>query len=597
MVGINGFGCHANLASLVLIGTVLTTAGATVQVRDSSKGPVQTPAGVISGVVVAADTGRALQEVTVSIRSNELRLSRSVVTDSSGWFIFSELPFGRYTLSSSKAGYLDVTWGQRQPGGIGPGMPIVLTQGRRPENLSLAMPRGGAIEGRVMDESGEGVFGAEVRLMRLIWLNGARVPQSLRNNAVTDDRGYYRISALTPGDYLVVAKPRDSEVDALIAEAKSQAAAQGGAVKFVNPKPEQIRALMKQLGYPLSPSLGTSSYTPMFYPGTPESAAATVVTVSVGQQLTGIDIALSRIAMSQIAGVLVSTSRPLLEAAQVFLVGTDPMTTTQTTRPAADGRFAFQHVTPGSYSVEARSVSASNPHADRYWGSAPVVVGPGEATEVSLSLRRGVIASGTLALDTGAQLDTTSLEVVFGPMARGAKDAPVRAKVDPLGRWSAAGLPPGRYQVSVSGLRDGTMTKSAMLRGVDILDGLLEVDGEHGIDGLTILLTTRISELTGRIVERTGQLVEGGTVVLFARDSRYWRAHSRRVRTARSASDGTYRIRGLPPGSYAMLATFDIDPQQVFQASFLQELLSRSMTFTLADGERRVQDVVALDIR
>jgi hypothetical protein len=49
--------------------------------------------------------------------------------------------------------------------------------------------------------------------------------------------------------------------------------------------------------------------------------------------------------------------------------------------------------------------------------------------------------------------------------------------------------------------------------------------------------------------------------------------------------------------SYAMVATFDIDPQQVFQANFLQELLSRSTAFTLADGERRVQDVVTLDIR
>jgi hypothetical protein len=45
------------------------------------------------------------------------------------------------------------------------------------------------------------------------------------------------------------------------------------------------------------------------------------------------------------------------------------------------------------------------------------------------------------------------------------------------------------------------------------------------------------------------------------------------------------------------VAAFDIDPQMVFQASVLQEFLSRSTTFTLADGERRVQDVVTLDIR
>lgn len=136
-----------------------------------------------------------------------------------------------------------------------------------------------------------------------------------------------------------------------------------------------------------------------------------------------------------------------------------------------------------------------------------------------------------------------------------------------------------------------------MFNGLDILDESLEVDGERTIEGVRIQVTTRVSEVTGRIVERAGQPIAGGTAIIFSRDTHHWRPRSRRIRTARSATDGTYSIRGLPPGRYAVVAALDIDPQKVFQASVLQEFLSRSATFPLADGERRVQDVVTLDIR
>jgi hypothetical protein len=75
-------------------------------------------------------------------------------------------------------------------------------------------------------------------------------------------------------------------------------------------------------------------------------------------------------------------------------------------------------------------------------------------------------------------------------MARGARDAPIRARVDASGSWSAAGLIPGRYQLSVSGLGNGMITRSAMFNGLDILDESLEVDGERSIDGVRIQVTT-----------------------------------------------------------------------------------------------------------
>src|SRR3954447_25038676 len=73
--------------------------------RDTPAQPqdaVPTPAGRITGRVVASDNGRPVKRARVFVTAVELPGGRGVLTDDQGIFDLTELPAGRYTLTVSK---------------------------------------------------------------------------------------------------------------------------------------------------------------------------------------------------------------------------------------------------------------------------------------------------------------------------------------------------------------------------------------------------------------------------------------------------------------------------------------------------------------
>jgi hypothetical protein len=94
----------------VLLGTVLVGASAAAQTQITT--------GVIQGAVTDP-TGAILPGVTVEAQNVDTNLSREVVTDGSGRFLFLQIPPGRYTVTFSLTGFatlkqegLEVTVGQ-----------------------------------------------------------------------------------------------------------------------------------------------------------------------------------------------------------------------------------------------------------------------------------------------------------------------------------------------------------------------------------------------------------------------------------------------------------------------------------------------------
>ena len=159
--------------------------------------------GVISGTVIS-DSGAPIARARVTLSAAAVR---TAVTDEQGAFRFASLPPDEYALSVSKIGFLDVAYGERQPGSGRPGTPIHLEPGQRIDVLSLRMPRGGVITGTVLDESGEPAIAVPVRAYR--WrIRGGEPTFAATSFDHTDDRGIYRIPFLAPGDYIIAATPR-----------------------------------------------------------------------------------------------------------------------------------------------------------------------------------------------------------------------------------------------------------------------------------------------------------------------------------------------------------------------------------------------------
>jgi hypothetical protein len=63
------------------------------------------------------------------------------------------------------------------------------------------------------------------------------------------------------------------------------------------------------------------------------------------------------------------------------------------------------------------------------------------------------------------------------------------------------------------------------------------------------------------------------------------------VQQARPASDGRYRVTGLPPGEYYISAATDVEEGELYESSFLNLLVTGAFKITLGDGEKKVQDL------
>ena len=159
--------------------------GGQVPARDNLAPPA-VGTGSVSGVVVVEGAGTPVRRARITLTGPELRGGRTSVTNDQGQFSFATLPAGRFTMTASKAGYVDIAYGAKRPGR--PGTPIQLAEGQKLEKANITLPKGSVVTGVVIDENGEPSPGTAVRVMRYIMRTGERTLQSAGQDQ-TDDRG------------------------------------------------------------------------------------------------------------------------------------------------------------------------------------------------------------------------------------------------------------------------------------------------------------------------------------------------------------------------------------------------------------------------
>jgi hypothetical protein len=153
-------------------------------------------AAVIRGTVVEQPAGRALSRTVVTLQpvSGTPGELRSLRTNNLGQFEFDGLAAGAYVIRASRRGFMTIEYGQKQWNSAG--IPLSVAA-EASSFLNLRLPRYPGITGTVVDENDVGMPEMEVFAYR------ATQPPQLVAHAVSDDRGVYRISGLTPGTYLV----------------------------------------------------------------------------------------------------------------------------------------------------------------------------------------------------------------------------------------------------------------------------------------------------------------------------------------------------------------------------------------------------------
>jgi hypothetical protein len=363
------------------------------------------------------------------------------------------------------------------------------------------------------------------------------------------------------------------------------------------------------------------------------------VSVGVGEERSGIDFQLQLLATARLQGQVASQDGTLPTGTQVSLMAADRTATPaglgiNSTRVDANGQFTFRDVTPGQYTLQARGVvrraaesGAPAPArggrggplgpvppgqiAQVLWASADVSVNGQDVSNVPLILQPGMTVSGRVEFQgMTAQPPPDLTRVRVSLMPRGPQTFEIAnvppAEVDALGRFTIAGVAPGRYVLSATlsgagrgaGPAPATPTggsqwslASAMADGRDILDFPLEIGPNQHVQGATLTFTDRIPELSGQIQDAAGRPTADFTIIVFPSDNRYWLPQARRIAAARPGTDGRFQLRSLPAGEYRLTAVTDVEPGEWYDPAFLSQLLSASIPISLREGEKKVQDI------
>jgi carboxypeptidase family protein len=582
----------------------------------------------LAGVVKDAQSRpQPVAGAIVTLTGTEIPNGRAAITDDQGRFSFDRLPAGQFSLSSSKPAYLKSTYGAVRPGGRG--TRITLAAGQELTEIELTMPHGAAISGTLRDQRGAPVSGIQVSVI----LTSATSTAPPRIDPVnTDDRGAYRVFGLTPGSYLVAVSPRSSgglgevgimsatEVDAALARLRQRSAAPGAAA------PASRDSSPSSIVRPTS----TFSTAPVYYPGVTSAAAATVITLGLGDDRAGIDViyqlARSSVVSGTISGAGASQNvgvflTPAGSIAVPASFGAGPMLARRTGN--GDGPFVFTNVTPGKYTLMARttpppptgargaaplppSVTAAL-SATALFAMSSIEVDGQDITSIALALQPALRVSGTVSLQTingspppdfarmtlrlsSASGETSGpMPVVLNGLAVSSSQTLISA-VTPDGKFVFDGVIPGSYRILTLGIPAVWWPRSAMLDGKDLLDLHLEV-GTNEVAGIQMTLSDQHTQLAGRLLEPSGAPANGYYVVAISADRTHWLPVTRRLRSVRPNTDGRYTIDDLPPGDYYLAALTDADSEDWRSPDILTQIIASAVKVTLGDGEKKTQDL------
>jgi hypothetical protein len=636
-------------ALMILTGAAVPAAQFTVtQATGGMQGgqpppPMARGTGVIIGWAIDGSGPRPVPGVVVTLTVPGAAPVR-VMADAQGQFVFRDLPVGRFALTAARSGYLDGAYGRLRPGGQA--QTIDLAAAQHVGDVTIALWRFAAITGRVIDEHGDPIVSASVRVLKQTSVAGRRLFVNGPMDS-TDDRGVYRISSLEPGNYIVVvpmtqpfaAEAMIRSLGLPVPPPPPDGGAGNAAFVFRATMNGDNEVLVKGSDSGMPPTVvgedgQVLTYQTEFYPAATAASRATSVTVLSGDERAGIDFQLKPVRAVNVSGhVTVPDGRPNNLSVTLLPADTDVFTPIETAMAMTrgDGGFQFTHVPPGQYTLhvqrtfrmpmggETTTVVQNNggsvmrmmtlnrgggpgtatpplPVEPTLWADVPVSVGPGDLEDVAVPMQNGLRVSGRVEFSGSAtppsadQFPTIGLTLDPADGRTEGLGSAVRGRVESTGQFTTMGVPPGKYLLRVTA-PSGWVLRGAAANGQDASDVPIELrDGDAS--GVVITFTDRPSTLSGSATTPSGQPDAGAAVIVFPVDRQAWAGTGstpRRLRNVRTAQDGSYSFANLPTGDYFVAGVSDASTADWRSVEFLAALSRSAVRVTIAEGERKTQ--------
>jgi protocatechuate 3,4-dioxygenase beta subunit len=493
------------------------TAGAFAQAKDdhtaSIAGRITRGDQPLAGVLVFAN------------RSNNYggwqATSGAAKTDEDGRYKLTNLAAGQYLIMPRALA--DVFTGSDT---LSAGKPVLVQAGETVEAVDFVLTKGSVITGKVTDENGEPVVGAEIRLL----LKADRPPSLTYYSShfylmnKTDDRGVYRLFGLPPGKYL-------------------------------------LRVGSEEDGSPLRNRFGGTYHPQTYYPDATTEAEATVVEVTDASEHTGINIKLAKAEPTyNVSGRIVDATSGLP------IVGARVQHTKLTgfgggigssglERTNLQGEFQLSGFGPGTYRVSLLMEDGFN----YYTPPQPFEVRESDINGLKLKASPGSTLSGRVVIEETKDPALTNVRAIMLIVVSEAPDRAAsqsaRVTLNPDGSFRAVGLRPGKARFHLGIVAGALQNPRPFILRTEkdgqAWPGDFPVNANENAMNVRVVIGYGTGLVRGQLNVSGGQLADAVPVrvVLQAQSG------ARESRSVLVDSNGRFWIEGLLPGEYQIVAT------------------------------------------
>ncbi len=495
--------------------------------------PEEPAPAIIEGSVINIQNSRTVPRASVTLLPVKGVGSKSQRCDSSGHFVFTNVDPGTYRLTAQRQGFFsDGSKREYQP-------VIEVTAGEHIKNMPVRLMPAAVVSGEVLDEYNDPVPDVEIRLLAFQMKLG-QMYLKVAGKTITDDRGQYRVPGLHPGKYYVVAeyKPNNAAIEAL----KSMIAE-----KLLERRPVNSVPQNEPLRFDAPQESGEPAYTyaPLFYPDTSDFQQAQALRLNPGDEVATNFLLISAPVVS-IRGRVINglTGGPPAGASVAAFWTTYIQGEGMPAQVSAeDGTFEIRGLAPGSYTLRAGFTQDKQD----FEGEQTVEVGNEGAQNVQIATLPDFSAAGHVTMAGTPDHSPRRVMIEFA----GAGMTPrVRASANfPEFKFEAQLRPDRHDYARALNLPDDYYLKSVAIAGHEMSPDDVLVSGVRG--DMEITLSAAGAQVDGVLYDSKGDPTRGSVLLapdvadpgppdLFRRKS--------------AGSDGKFSFRGVPPGSYRMLA-------------------------------------------
>ena len=523
----------------------------------SSTDPGPDETGSVRGRVTSLEGVPLARAVVIATRSGFP--PRSVESDARGMYAIERLAPGEYTVTARRNGFIDRQYGQEATSTSGKRISVQKDQAVTAIDVTLA--RGGAIAGTIVDEFGEPVLGAAVNALELRMVAGRL--RALRAKAArTDDRGQYRLFGLLAGNYII---------QAMVAETVS----------------------------------AVDGYLPQYFPGAVSVDEATPTQVDLARTVGGIDLTLIPSRAQRITGILLDSAGRPASNGQLILMTSERSGGIQTepiqTKVGNGGSFVFTNVAPGDYVVQAMAGSSGpgpggiTTTVARQFASSFVTVANVDPPPMTLRLAQGATLTGTVTYEGMAPTPAGGVTLVAMPTDFD------RGPIIGAGSMGFSMQPDNTFEYNgvfgpsllmAQPRNPEWYVKSITYKGRELADSSFDFGYEETFRDIAVVISGNGAAVTGLVIDERANPVRDYVVVLFATASEKWTVRTRWMKTARPSQDGQFKVTGVVPGEYWVVAIDRLDGNEASgdlqNPRVLESLTSRARRIALGEGQSQV---------